>query len=111
MAVFSRRVGALMLGLSLLITPLRLFAQEGTKRTTTKTTAIASSNAPLLSSITPAAVAVGSGSFVLSVVGSNFLSTSEVLWNGSPRPVNFISSSQRTPQFLHRTSYCLEVIR
>jgi len=50
--------------------------------------------APILTSITPASVAVGSGGFTLMLSGSNFLPTSKVLWNGSPRPVKFDSSSQ-----------------
>jgi trimeric autotransporter adhesin len=50
--------------------------------------------APILTSITPASVAVGSGGFTLTLSGSNFLPTSKVLWNGSPRPVKFDNSSQ-----------------
>ena len=50
--------------------------------------------APILTSITPASVAVGSGGFTLTLSGSNFLPTSKVLWNGSSRPVKFDSSSQ-----------------
>lgn len=54
----------------------------------------ASTSAPSLSSISPAAVAVGSGGFTLIVSGANFVTTSKVLWNGSPRPVTFDNSSQ-----------------
>jgi trimeric autotransporter adhesin len=96
MAIVSRRGQQLILCLSLsLITTLRPFAQERTQRNTGKDIAtLTSGNAPVLSSITPAAVALGSGSFVLSIFGSNFLSSSKVLWNGSQRPSTFINSSQ-----------------
>ena len=55
---------------------------------------LTASAAPILSSIAPASVAVGSGGFTLTLSGSNFLPTSKVLWNGSPRRVKFDSSSQ-----------------
>jgi hypothetical protein len=55
---------------------------------------LTSSTAPVLSFMAPASVAVGSGGFTLTLSGSNFLPTSKVLWNGSPRPVKFDTSSQ-----------------
>jgi len=55
---------------------------------------LAPGTAPILTSISPASVTVGSGGFTLTLSGSNFLPTSKVLWNGSARPVKFDSSSQ-----------------
>lgn len=49
--------------------------------------------APQVSSISPTSVPVGSGAFTLSVTGSNFLSSSVVQWNGSPRATTFSSST------------------
>lgn len=54
----------------------------------------ASATVPTLSSITPAAIPVGSGDFTVTLSGSNFVTTSKVLWNGSARPVKFDNSSQ-----------------
>jgi hypothetical protein len=78
MAVFSRRSRQLLLGLILcLISTLHPVAQEGAKRATSGESAVLTSNtAPVLSYITPSAVAVGSRSFILSLSGANFLSTS-----------------------------------
>ena len=88
--MLRRRVAALpRLALAHLPTPL-----EELPRFTAKTTVSAASisSAPTLSYITPSAVAVGSGGFTLTLSGSNFLSTSKVLWNGSPRAVNHVSN-------------------
>jgi len=52
--------------------------------------------APTLTSISPSAIAIGSSDLSLSAYGSNFVSTSVVLWNGSPRPTTFASSGQLT---------------
>jgi hypothetical protein len=44
----------------------------------------------------PAASAPGGSAFTLTVNGVGFVSTSTVLWNGSPRPTTFISATQLT---------------
>jgi outer membrane protein assembly factor BamB len=49
---------------------------------------------PALTSLAPAAAAVGSGSFTLVVTGKNFTSQSTVLWNGKPQPTVYDSSMQ-----------------
>jgi hypothetical protein len=48
---------------------------------------------PALASIAPNALVAGSPAFTLTLTGSNFISTSTVLWNGSPRTTNFVSST------------------
>lgn len=51
-------------------------------------------NVPTLTSLSPASALVGSSSFTLTVNGTNFVTSSTVTWNGSPRATTFISSSQ-----------------
>ena len=51
---------------------------------------------PVITSINPASAATGGPAFTLTVNGSNFVSSSQVRWNGSPRPTQFITSSQLT---------------
>jgi len=54
---------------------------------------------PLISAATPfspASATPGSGAFTLTVNGSNFLPTSVVAWNGSPRTTTYVSSTQLT---------------
>ena len=65
-----------------------------THDTSTTSAELVSTTAPVLSSIAPASVAIGNGGFTLVLSGSNFLPTSKVLWNGSPRAVKFDNSSQ-----------------
>ncbi len=48
---------------------------------------------PTLTSLSPSAVVGGSAAFTLTVTGSNFVSTSAVQWNGSPRTTTFVSST------------------
>ena len=55
---------------------------------------VAASNAPTVSSLSPAAAPVAGGAFTLTILGSNFTPKSVVRWNGSPRPVKYDSSSQ-----------------
>ncbi|MBL8207984.1 MAG: IPT/TIG domain-containing protein, partial [Blastocatellia bacterium] len=50
--------------------------------------------APTISSLSPASVIVGSSSFALTVNGANFVSNSEVRWNGATRPTTFLSTAQ-----------------
>ncbi len=49
---------------------------------------------PALSSLSPAGAAAGGPALTLTVNGSNFVSSSVVLWNGSARPTKFLSGTQ-----------------
>jgi len=51
---------------------------------------------PNVSSISPSSGVVGNAEFTLTVSGSNFVSSSVVLWNGSNRTTSFGSASQLT---------------
>jgi hypothetical protein len=46
---------------------------------------------PTLTSLSPASVTVGRGTFQLNVVGTNFVSTSSIVWNGVALPTTFDS--------------------
>ncbi len=48
---------------------------------------------PSIDSINPASAAAGAPGLTLAIVGSNFLATSKVLWNGSPLATTFTGSS------------------
>ncbi len=54
--------------------------------------------APLISNIFPASAVVGSAALSLTIAGSNFISSSIVLWNGANRNTVFISSAQLNAQ-------------
>jgi hypothetical protein len=64
--------------------------------TSTAVNFVISNPAPVISSLSPSSSQAGSAAFTLTVNGNNFMSNSEVLWNNSPRPTTFISSSQLT---------------
>lgn len=49
---------------------------------------------PALTSIAPAAVAAGSGSQSLTLTGRNFLSSSQVQFNGTHRTTTYLSSNR-----------------
>ena len=51
---------------------------------------------PVLSDMSPGAMIVGSGTFMLTVNGSNFTQASVVEWNGSGRVTTFVSPMQLT---------------
>lgn len=51
---------------------------------------------PSVSSLSPNNGVAGSGSFILSVNGSNFVGSSVVLWNNSPRPTTFVTPNVLT---------------
>lgn len=61
--------------------------------TTPTTPAVAT---PTISGFSPASVAAGTGSFVLTVNGTNFTSGSTVYWNGSARATTYVSATQVT---------------
>ncbi len=48
---------------------------------------------PVLTSVSPAKVAVGSASFILTVTGSGFVPDSKVAWNGTSLSTVFVSST------------------
>jgi len=52
--------------------------------------------APIVTTLSPAVTSAGAGAFTLTVSGSNFVSGSEVRWNGAARPTTFVSSTQLT---------------
>ena len=52
--------------------------------------------APTITSLQPAATLEGSAAFSLTVNGTNFLSSSVVNWNGSPRTTTYVSATQVT---------------
>src|SRR6266513_1581015 len=49
---------------------------------------------PTLASFNPNSAFAGGPSFTLNLTGTNFVSTSSVLWNGSSRTTTFVSSTQ-----------------
>ncbi len=53
---------------------------------------------PSLLSLSPGAAAVGGESFVLTVDGTGFVATSQVLWDGAPCPTNYVSSERLTAE-------------
>ena len=52
--------------------------------------------APFISGLSPNSVSAGAPSFTMTVNGSNFVSGSSVLWNGSALQTNFVSTTQLT---------------
>ena len=55
-------------------------------------------NSPQITSINPSTVTVGSGAFVLRVIGQNFASSAVVNLNGSPRPTTYIDARNLSAQ-------------
>jgi sugar lactone lactonase YvrE len=53
---------------------------------------------PVIASISPESVPLGTGAFQLTVNGTGFYAESVVNWNGSPRPTTFISSNRLVAQ-------------
>lgn len=53
-----------------------------------------SNPAPDLGSLNPASVNAGSGDFLLTVTGNNFIPAATILWNGSAVSTTFLSASQ-----------------
>jgi hypothetical protein len=51
---------------------------------------------PTITSLSPTNTSAGSGAFTLTVNGTNFVATSSVQWNGSPRTTTFVSATQLT---------------
>jgi large repetitive protein len=51
---------------------------------------------PTISGISPSSATAGGPGFILTVEGSNYVSDSQVNWNGASRPTAFVSSTQLT---------------
>ncbi len=51
---------------------------------------------PTITTITPSTIVAGGGPFVLTVNGSNFISSSTLQWNGASKPTTYVNSSQLT---------------
>jgi hypothetical protein len=61
---------------------------------------VAANPAPSVNSILPTAATIGATGFSLSVAGSGFISSSQVLWNGANRATTYVSSTQLTAAIL-----------
>jgi hypothetical protein len=70
----------------------------GTSGSLTFTINSAPNPTPTVTSLSPSSGTVGGAAFTLTVTGSNFVSTSQVLWNGSMVPTTFASSSSLSAQ-------------
>jgi hypothetical protein len=54
--------------------------------------------APTITSLSPSSTTAGGPAFTLTVAGTQFISTSQVLWNGSQAPTTYESSTSLTAQ-------------
>ena len=70
----------------------------GCSSTSAPLTVLAPPPAPVLSSLSPATLPLGSGAFTLTATGQNFTATSVVRVNGASRPTTFLSATQLTAQ-------------
>ncbi|HEV8132248.1 MAG TPA: IPT/TIG domain-containing protein [Acidobacteriota bacterium] len=52
--------------------------------------------APTLASITPSSATAGDAALTVTVIGTNFVNTSIVLWDGVAKPTTFVSATQLT---------------
>jgi hypothetical protein len=59
-------------------------------------TAVPSNPAPTLLSISPASAKAGSAATTITLTGTNFVSASEVLWDGAELPATYVSSTRLT---------------
>jgi hypothetical protein len=55
---------------------------------------------PTTTSLSPTSTAAGGSDFTLTVNGTNFIASSSVLWNGSPRATTYVSSASLTATIL-----------
>jgi hypothetical protein len=53
---------------------------------------------PTVISLSPSSATVGASAFTLTVTGTQFISASQVLWNGSQVPTTYVSSTSLTSQ-------------
>ncbi|MGH3371851.1 MAG: LamG-like jellyroll fold domain-containing protein, partial [Nocardioidaceae bacterium] len=68
----------------------------GTSNAQTFTITTASNPAPTTTGLNPASSPAGGPGFSLTVAGTNFVSSSVVLWNGTDRATTFVSATQLT---------------
>lgn len=73
-------------------------AGGGTSNTASFTINVAPNPVPRVVNITPPTVGAGTGAFVLTVNGENFVPGSIVQFNGANRPTTFVSANQLTAQ-------------
>lgn len=66
----------------------------GTSSAVTFSITAADNPVPTITSLSPSSATAGGAAFTLTINGNNFLSTSTVNWNGSPRTATFVSASQ-----------------
>ncbi len=71
-------------------------APPGTFSNTLTFTISAANPVPTITTLSPNSKSAGSGAFTLTVNGTNFISSSVVQWNGSPRTTTFVSATQLT---------------
>jgi hypothetical protein len=70
----------------------------GTSGALTFTIATPPNPTPTVTSMSPFSATVGGAAFTLTVTGTQFISTSQVLWNGSQAPTSYVSSTSLTAQ-------------
>ena len=68
--------------------------------TSTPIQVVVNNPVPTIANISPANASAGSAAFTLTVNGTNFISSSSVLFNGAPRTTTFVSSTQLTAAIL-----------
>ncbi|HZJ46426.1 MAG TPA: IPT/TIG domain-containing protein [Pyrinomonadaceae bacterium] len=68
-------------------------APGGGTSSSTTLTVVGPNPVPSITTLSPAQVVGGSGAFELTLNGTNFVSASEVKWNGSPRTTTFVNSN------------------
>jgi Putative Ig domain len=73
-----------------------LSATNSSNQTGTGLLTLTISSTPTISSINPSCTTAGDPQFTLTVNGTNFVSTSTVNWNGTPRATTFVSSTRLT---------------
>ena len=71
-------------------------APAGTFSNTLMFTINAANPLPTITSLSPSSASAGSAAFTLTVNGTNYISSSVVQWNGSPRTTIFVSATQLT---------------
>jgi subtilisin family serine protease len=75
----------------------RLFPDNGYTRIATSPPVVVEAGltpSPVVTSLSPSRTLAGAGGFTLSVIGSKFVASSVVLWNGQGRATTFISATE-----------------
>jgi hypothetical protein len=70
----------------------------GTSAPATFTISAPPNPVPTVNALSPSSATAGGPAFTLTVTGTGFVSTSQVLWNGSPAPTTYVSSTSLTAQ-------------